>query len=259
MINCYAIFDKVGGYTISVKDKILGFLKLHPICENQQTNDEKIKLSSIVNFMKELKYELLKANVSIFDKTQIIFCLPVEWTEDKYGNDLRALFLKAGWVNGEDHKNRLIFSTFIERFVLYLQINKNNGIKFERERKYLVFYMDNTSVRLTCYQMQSAKELIAVSKKLALSDFLLTPTILDDESIDLSSFNKIVLNKIEKMFTIRQNTNNRTLKNSVLRRLAEEVLRNLDYICSVRRICFHSDICKLTTIRLYSRIFILLR
>ena len=234
MINYYVTFDKVDKDAISVKDELLIFFELHSKSENQQTEDEKIKLSSIINFIKELKHDMIKEDISIFDKSQIIFCLPAEWTEDKYENDLRALFLKAGWINKEDHKNRLIFSTFIERFVHYLQMDNDNDIKFERERKYLLFHMDQNSIRLTCYQMQCAKELIAVSKKLAASDFLLTPTVLDNESIYLSSFDEIVQNIIERMLITRQNANNTTLNESELHRLTNQIIRRLCYIYSVR-------------------------
>ena len=184
--------------------------------------------------MKELKHDMIQENIPIFDNSQIIFCLPVEWTEDKFENDLRALFLKAEWINKEDHKNRLIFSTFIERVVHFLQIYNDNNIKFERERKYLLFYMDQNSIRLTCYQMQCAKELIAVSKKLAASDFLLTPTVLDNESIYLSSFDETIQNIIERMLITRQNANNTTLNESELHRLTNQIIRRLCYIYSVR-------------------------
>ena len=233
-ISHYVIFVKLETDKSSVKDKFLEFFKLHSISENQQTENEKIRLSSIINFIRGLKHDIMQEDISIFDKAQIIFCLPAEWTGDKFGNDLRALFLKAGWINREDHKNRLIFSTFIERFVHCLQISEDIAIKCERERKHLLLFMDETSIRLTCYQMQCAKELIAVSKKLAVSDFLLTPTVLDDESVCISGLDKIIHSKIERMFTTRQNVNNTNLKKSELHWLAGEILQDLDYIYRVR-------------------------
>lgn len=94
--------------------------------------------------------------------------------------------------------------------------------------------MDETSIRLICYQMQCTKELIAVSKKLAVSDFLLVPTVLDDEPICLSSFDEITQNIIERMFTTRQNVKNTTLKKSVLRKMANKISHRLDDISRVR-------------------------
>jgi len=49
--------------------------------------------------------------------------------------------------------------------------------------------------------MQSDKELITVSKRLAASDFLLTPTFLDEESISLSNFETMIYSKVKSMIT----------------------------------------------------------
>lgn len=218
---------------------------MHLKSENEQTEDEKIRLSSIVNFMKELKHKILQANVSIFDKSQLIFCLPVEWKEEKYKNGLRALFLKAGWITNTDHTTRLIFSNFVERFAGYLQIEKIE--KLERERKYLLCHMNEISISLTCFKMQNAKELIAVSKKLAVSDFLLTPTILDDELLSLSSLDQMIRNKIERMLTVSNSVKDTTPNKPMLFKIINEILENLHKIFKkVRSKYFYSNVCELT-------------
>lgn len=242
--NFTVIFEKVDQNEIPVKGQLFDFLELHSKGDNQQTKDEKIRLSSTVNLLKELKHKLLQSNVSIFDKSQFIFCLPVEWKEKRYKNDLRVLFLKAGWISNEDHTNRLIFSDFVERFVSYLQLEKlKETRKFERERKYLLCHINGTYISLTCFKMQSANELIAVSKKLASSDFLLTPTILDDESLSLSSMDQMIRNKIERIFTTSKNAKDTTLSKPMLFKLINNILENLDMVCKkVRSKYFYSDI-----------------
>ncbi|GAN05987.1 hypothetical protein MAM1_0107d05463 [Mucor ambiguus] len=86
--------------------------------------------------------------------------------------------METEWITQNDPKNRLIFSPFIEG--LCQRLIARDITNLEREKKYLLLYLDKTAIHLLSFQMQSAKELIAVSKKLAASDFLLVPTDLGD-------------------------------------------------------------------------------
>lgn len=177
------------------------FLKYFAISsknKNQRTKSEQNTLLLLTNRMKELKSESLMFKVSLFDKSQILFCLPVDWTKERHKNGLRVLFSEAGWIINQDNKNCLIFSTFMETTAICIQ-RIYMKTEFERERKYLFCHLDKTSLSVLCFQMQSAEELITVSKKLAASDFLLTPTVLENESICLSTLESMVYSKIKRM------------------------------------------------------------
>lgn len=181
-----------------MKSLLLKYLETHSKDENQRTKSEQNILLSITDYMEDLKRDLIEVKISIFDKSQILFCLPIEWTKERYKNDLRELFLEAGWIINHDNKNCLIFSTFVERAVIAIQ-RSIMMTEFERERKYLFCHIDKTSLRFICFQMQSAKELIIVSKKLAASDFFLTPTVLENELLCLSTLESMIYSKVKKM------------------------------------------------------------
>lgn len=201
--------------------------------ENQQTKENKCIQSSIIDFMINLKHDLIQDNRTIFDESQILFCLPVEWTDTKYENDLRSLLLEAGWITTTENRNCLIFSTFVERLVNYLQDGHYANKRFERERKYLFCHINESSLKLTCFQMQSAKELIAISKKLAASNFLLSPTILDDESVCASSFDTMIYIKVKNMVTshIISNGPKNTIHNKPgVHTLIGKIVKNIAYI-----------------------------
>jgi len=120
-------------------------------------------------------------------------------------DQLRALFMETEWIHQNDPKNRLIFSPFIEGLCQYL--TAVNAYNFEREKKYLLLSLDKTAIHLLSFQMQSAKELIAVSKKLAASDFLLVPTDLGDAAtMDISDLDRLIYNKVKEII-IRQVSN----------------------------------------------------
>ncbi|KAK4513168.1 uncharacterized protein ATC70_012963 [Mucor velutinosus] len=111
---------------------------------------------------------------------------------------LRTLFIEAKWITQDDPKNRLIFSSFIESLFQYLVAHKDMNLG--REKKYLLLSIDKVAIHLSSAQMQSAKELIAVSKKLAASDFLLVPTDLGDAvSMDLTALDKSVYNSVKEI------------------------------------------------------------
>lgn len=78
---------------------------------------------------------------------------------------------------------QLVFIPFLEALITHLHDSAEIDRRFERERKSIIFNMQaaNDSVEtissITCFQMQSAKELIVVSKSLASSVFLLEPNV----------------------------------------------------------------------------------
>ncbi|CAO3646972.1 unnamed protein product [Mucor fragilis] len=115
---------------------------------------------------------------------------------------LRTLFTLTQWIAQDDPKSRLIFSPFIE--CLCFHLTANNDGNFAREKKYLLLSMEKATIHMLSFQMQSAKELITVSKKLAASDFLLVPTELGDAvTMDISELDRLVYNKVKEII-IRQ-------------------------------------------------------
>lgn len=183
---------------MSTKSLFLEYLEIHSKDEKQRTKSEKNMLLSMTDYMKEVKNFLLIFDVSLFDKSQILFCLPVEGTKERYENGLRVLFSEAGWIANHNDKNCLVFSTFMESAVIAIQ-RVFMETEFERERKYVLCHIDKTSLRIICFQMQSAKELIIVSKKLAASDFFLTPTVLENELFCLSTLENMIYSKVKRM------------------------------------------------------------
>ncbi|KAL9541020.1 hypothetical protein MBANPS3_009351 [Mucor bainieri] len=183
--------------------------------------------------MEELRQDLIQDNRTVFDESQILFCLPLEWTEEEHKQALRTLFLASGWITNQDQEHRLIFSQHVERLVNYLQDRDDTNKQFERERRYLFCYINETSFKLTCFQMQSAKELSLVSRKLAASDFLLTPTFLDEKSICLSNFDTMIYTKVKSM--LKQDFTSNAPDNTIHNRpgvstLIGKVVRYMSYI-----------------------------
>ncbi|CEP17222.1 hypothetical protein [Parasitella parasitica] len=81
--------------------------------------------------------------------------------------------------------------------------------------------------------MQSAKELIAVSKKLASGEFLLAPTILDDESVSLASLDAMIYNKVRNMITgniIKNGSKSKILIKPVVHSLIGKIVKSMAYI-----------------------------
>ncbi|KAF1800253.1 CigB protein [Mucor lusitanicus] len=166
---------------------------------NLQTEEEKRSILMIQQYGKQLRRDLLDDEKAFFDGSQFLFCLPPGWPFNSYEEEkLRMLFMEAGWVTQNDPKSRLIFSSFIDGLFQCLVAYEN--ITLERENKYLLLSMNKTTIHLLTLQMQSAKELIAVSKKLAASDFLLIPSDLGDAvSMDLTKFDVLVHNSVKKI------------------------------------------------------------
>ncbi|GAN04002.1 hypothetical protein MAM1_0053d03458 [Mucor ambiguus] len=193
MINVDTIINKQCG--ISVKNLFQKYFQIQTQNREQQAKDDESSEASIIHFMEELRQDLIQDSRTVFDESQLLFCLPLEWTEEEPKQALRTLFLASGWITKQDQEHRLIFSQHIERLVNYLQERDDTNKQFERERRYLFCYINERAFKLTCFQMQSAKELSSVSKKLAASDFLLTPTFLDEESISLLNFDMMIYTK----------------------------------------------------------------
>ncbi|KAL7320818.1 hypothetical protein PS15m_000668 [Mucor circinelloides] len=165
---------------------------------DEQTKEEKYSISLIQEYAKQLRQDLVRDERAMLDVCQFLFCMPVGWAHGEYQSRLRALLIEAEWITKEDPKNRLIFSPFIEN--LFHSLDAFETMRLKREKKYVLLNMDIKSIRLTSFQMQNAKELIAVSKKLAASDFLLIPTDLGDSiEMNLTALDLMVHDKVKKI------------------------------------------------------------
>jgi len=178
--------------------------------KHQLAETDMLMLSSILNYLEEIRTKVFKDHGIPLDLSQIVFLLPVDWTEDRQTDMLRTLFLETGWIAADDGESKLVMVPFVEAFVDFLHKSADHQIQLGRERKYLMLSVCETNdhkkitYTCTCFQMQSAKELIAVSKTLASSDFLLVPTILDSRSIRLPELNDVLLVVIKKLLTEMQ-------------------------------------------------------
>lgn len=179
-------------FWLTVNDVLLGYFEVQSKTKSllQLSEREETLLSSIVNWFRMLGQQL-KSDFML-DKSQIIVVLPPEWDgEQKYKEGLLELLLKTGWITDKDGRYKLIFAPFIETTISYLYNGKKSNIKFDRERKSLLFYTELNGDTSECalnvkqFQMQSAKELTTISKGLAATDFLLVPTIKDIKSTSL--------------------------------------------------------------------------
>ncbi|CAO3647000.1 unnamed protein product [Mucor fragilis] len=167
--------------------------------QDQQNEKEKHHILAVQQYARQLRQDLLEDESLVFDRCQFIFVLPLGWAcSSEYMDGLWALFMETEWIHKSDPKNRLIFSPFIE--CLCQDLTAKNFNNFEREKKYLLLSLDNTVIHVLGFQMQSAKELIAVSKKLAASDFLLVPTELGDAvTMDISELDHLIYNRVKKI------------------------------------------------------------
>lgn len=191
-----------------VGDILSKYFKICATEETQRTAHDTLILSEIVAYIDKIGQELRESCEITIDKTQFLFITPFEYNAKKYEHDLRSLFTKSRWLRAEDHPNNLVFSTFVNSLISYLQnINDRGNWKFGRERKYLLCSMmprketDEILFNITCFKMQNDKELSAVSRKLALSNLLLTPTILSSETIELPSIRNIISGRIRMIIT----------------------------------------------------------
>ncbi|KAK4521203.1 uncharacterized protein ATC70_013148 [Mucor velutinosus] len=120
---------------------------------------------------------------------------------------LRALFLETGWITTKDSDSKLMLVPYIEAYVNDFQMLGVCDEPFQREGKYMLLLPQPaeeagkviyTSI---CFQMHCAKELSAVSKKLAFSDFLLVPSILSSKSICLPTMDEALLTASKMIIT----------------------------------------------------------
>lgn len=178
--------------------------------KDQLTETEKLTLSSILDYLQELRVGLEESKRISLDTSQIVFALPPGWIESRQTDMLRTLFLKTGWIAPKDGNNKLILVPFIETLINCIQKITDYRIQFGREKKYILYsiYQMNETTQITytctCFQMQSAKELIVVSKKLASSEFLLAPTILENRSIKLLDLNHVLRVAIKELLAAMQ-------------------------------------------------------
>ncbi|KAI8645256.1 hypothetical protein BD408DRAFT_382525 [Parasitella parasitica] len=159
---------------------------------NRRTKYENQALLTAIKYATKIKQELIQDRGVDFDGSQFMFCLPPEWTGKDCETAIRALYLDAGWITEDDAESRLLFSTYTESFVGYLQLRQQELVNLERERRYVLGYIGDNVLKVTCFQMQSANELITASQSLAASDFLLVPTTLDEELMCQLTFDSIL-------------------------------------------------------------------
>ncbi|KAL9560216.1 hypothetical protein MBANPS3_000068 [Mucor bainieri] len=170
---------------------------------DQLLDNEKARLASIRELFKRIKETLLEKHGIALESTQLLFVMPLGWTEGQYKDKLRAFFLDVGWITPKDNKSKIIMIPLIQ--VLAEHFQEWNGKTLDRERASVLFSMqqlhgeNTTEFRYTFFKMQSAKELITVSKTLASSDFLLVPSIVSTESIDLASFQDVIYNAVKQL------------------------------------------------------------
>ncbi|KAL9554994.1 hypothetical protein MBANPS3_002562 [Mucor bainieri] len=133
--------------------------------------------------------------------------MPIGWTEEHCKGKLRGFFLYVDWITPKDNESKLVMIPFIQAF---MEFRKNYPLDkerqhFDRERTSVLFSMhqvhwkDRINFSYTFFKMQSAKELIAVSKTLACSDFLLVPSIISTKCIDLVSSKNVTYNAFKKI------------------------------------------------------------
>ncbi|KAL9559107.1 hypothetical protein MBANPS3_000588 [Mucor bainieri] len=179
-----------------VKDIFPIYFELHAKNREQLSETEMLTLTTIFELFESFRLRLLRELGTSLDSTHIIFVTPpmADWDT----TILHAFFLEAGWITPED-ESRLMFVPFIEAHVNYLQSSALHKEDFQRERKYMLLFMqpteegDHICYTSICFQMQCAKELIALSKRLASSDYLLVPSILSSRSVCLPVMDEALL------------------------------------------------------------------
>lgn len=152
------------------------------------------------------------------DTSQIIFMLPplTDWDICL----LRALFLEAEWMTAEEDESKLMLVPFIETHVNNLQMfSMTRRPQLRREEKNMQLYVhlleekDEVIYTVTCFKMQCAKELVALSRRLASSDFLLVPSVLSSRSVCLPTTDEALLVTVKEIITDLRN--NYTTRNGI--------------------------------------------
>ncbi|KAL9558819.1 hypothetical protein MBANPS3_000719 [Mucor bainieri] len=165
--------------------------------------NEKARLVSIRQLFKRIKEGLLEEYGMSLETAQLLFVMPLGWTEEHYKDKLRAFFLDVGWITPKDNVSKLIIIPFVQ--VLAERFQEWNKKPLDRERTSVLFSLqriygeDRVEFSYTFFKMQSAKELISVSKRLASSDFLLVPSIGITAFINLPCIEDVIYNAVKEI------------------------------------------------------------
>ncbi|CAO3655005.1 unnamed protein product [Mucor fragilis] len=131
--------------------------------------------------------------------------MPIDWTEELYKDRLRSFFVDVEWMTPKDNDSKLVMVPTIQTLAGYCQDSIRHRKYLDRERTSVLFSMqrgnqdDGVKFSYTFFKMQGAKELIAMSKSLASSDFLLVPSIKSSDSIYLANLDHIMYNAVKKI------------------------------------------------------------
>ncbi|OAC97584.1 hypothetical protein MUCCIDRAFT_86916 [Mucor lusitanicus CBS 277.49] len=173
--------------------------------------NEMARLASIRDLFKRTKKKLLKEKGTSLDTAQILFIMPLGWTEEHYKDKIHAFLLDMDWIAPKDNESKLIMIPFIQVLVQEFQRLYSEEQNLDSERTSVLFSVqpaikeegDKTRVNYTFFKMQGAKELIAVSKTLACSDFLLVPSIVppieNNKSIYLADLRDVMYDAVRKI------------------------------------------------------------
>ncbi|KAL9559101.1 hypothetical protein MBANPS3_000582 [Mucor bainieri] len=196
---------------LDVKIHLSTFLKCFELLSKEKQNTlskyDKSRLASYRDLFKKIKEELSEEHGVSLETTQLLFVMPLGWTEECCKDKLRVFFQDVGWITPKDNKSKLVTIPYIQLLTEDFQQGKKKN-HLDRERTSILFHTQNLwslegdstdEFSYTFFKMQSAKELITVSKKLASSDFLLVPSIGNTTSINLASIEDIVYNVIKKI------------------------------------------------------------
>ncbi|KAL9559109.1 hypothetical protein MBANPS3_000590 [Mucor bainieri] len=179
------------------KDMFPKYFELHSKDREQLSETEMLTVASILKYSSNLKATLKATLGALLETSQIVFVMPpfADWNTHM----VRTFFLESGWITNGDDDSKLLQVPFIEAHVNYLETYHSSKEHFEREGKYLLLHMQAAHkgakfhYKTICFQMQCAKELLAASKKLAFSDFMLFPSVLNNKSTCLPSIDDKVL------------------------------------------------------------------
>ncbi|KAL9559097.1 hypothetical protein MBANPS3_000578 [Mucor bainieri] len=153
---------------------------------------EKSILASAKDLFKKIKEKLSKEHEISLETAQLLFVMPVGWTEEHCKDKLLAFFQDVGWIAPKDNKSKLVTIPLVQMLTEHFQQWKENHL--DRERTSVLFFYQRS------WSSEDAeRQRIAVSKKLASSDFLLVPSVGNTASINLASIEDIVYNVIKKI------------------------------------------------------------
>ncbi|OAC97629.1 hypothetical protein MUCCIDRAFT_116288 [Mucor lusitanicus CBS 277.49] len=189
------------------------YFKLLSKTEVLSENEEAL-LASIRDLFKRAKENLSEAKGISFDTVQILFVMPLDWTEELYKSKLRGFFLDTDWIKPEDNESKLIMIPFIRVLVDdFQQYVSPHNEPLSRERTSVLFSVQPANEHgeqtanedglvkfsYTFFKMQSAPEMIAVSKTLASSDFWLVPSVMHSDSIQLENLRNVIYNAVRNI------------------------------------------------------------